>query len=275
MLARLPARTSARASATATGSTARATRRTGMRCNPAKLLLDPYAKAIEGEVELGPGRVRLPLRRPRRRPNDDRQRAVRAQVRGRQPVLRLGRRPAAPHAAGTRRVIYEVHVKGFTSRHPDIARGAARHLRRPGPPRRHRAPPARSASPPSSCMPVHQFVHDAPPGRAGPAQLLGLQLDRLLRPAQRLRRAAASGASRCSEFKPMVQGAARGRHRGDPRRGLQPHRRGQPPRARRCRFKGIDNAGLLPAGARRPALLHGLHGHRQHASTCATRTCCS
>ena len=31
---------------------------------------------------------------------------------------------------------------------------------------------------------------------------------------------------------------------------------------------------LLPAGRRRPALLHGLHRHRQHASTCATRRCC-
>ena len=33
------------------------------------------------------------------------------------------------------------------------------------------------------------------------------------------------------EFKVLVQPPARGRHRGDPRRGLQPHRRGQPPRA--------------------------------------------
>ena len=30
-------------------------------------------------------------------------------------------------------------------------------------------------------------------------------------------------------------------------------------------FKGVDNASLLPAHARRPALLHGLHGHGQHA----------
>ena len=28
-------------------------------------------------------------------------------------------------------------------------------------------------------------------------------------------------------------------------------------------FRGIDNAGLLPAGRRRPAVLHGLHRHRQ------------
>ena len=40
-------------------------------------------------------------------------------------------------------------------------------------------------------------------------------------------------------------------------------------------FRGIDNAGLLPPGRGRPALLHGLHRHRQHASTCATRTRCS
>ena len=30
-------------------------------------------------------------------------------------------------------------------------------------------------------------------------------------------------------------------------------------------FSGIDNASLLPADAGRPAPLHGLHGHRQHA----------
>ena len=37
------------------------------------------------------------------------------------------------------------------------------------------------------------------------------------------------------------QGAAPRGHRGDPRRRLQPHRRGQPPRARCSRFKGVDN----------------------------------
>ena len=44
------------------------------------------------------------------------------------------------------------------------------------------------------------------------------------------------------EFRATVARAARRRHRGDPRRRLQPHRRGQPSRARRCRFRGIDNA---------------------------------
>ena len=37
----------------------------GQRCNPAKLLLDPYAKAIDGDRRVGPVAVRLPLRRTR------------------------------------------------------------------------------------------------------------------------------------------------------------------------------------------------------------------
>ena len=45
-------------------------------------------------------------------------------------------------------------------------------------------------------LPVHQFVQDSTPARSRPAQLLGLQLDRLPRAAQRVR-AAASAASRC------------------------------------------------------------------------------
>ena len=47
-------------------------------------------------------------------------------------------------------VIYETHVRGFTMRHPGVPERPARHLRGPGPPRRHRALHQRSASPPSS-----------------------------------------------------------------------------------------------------------------------------
>ena len=79
------------------------------------------------------------------------------------------------------------------------------------------------------------------------AQLLGLRHPRLLRAAPALRvRAARRPAGR------RVQGdgrsAARGRHRGDPRRRLQPHR---PRGARRptCPGADSDNAHLLPARA--------------------------
>ena len=46
-------------------------------------------------------------------------------------------------------------------------------------------------------LPVHQFVQDSHAARARPAQLLGLQLDRLLRAAQRVLVVAARAASRC------------------------------------------------------------------------------
>ena len=51
-----------------------------------------------------------------------------------------------------------------------------------------------------------------------------------------------------NEFKTMVKTLHAGRPRGDPRRGLQPHRRGQRERARRCRFRGIDNCAYYRLG---------------------------
>jgi glycogen operon protein len=93
----------------------------GLRCNPAKLLLDPYAKAIDGDVvwdrrvfgydfDTGPYR-------PQGRDDGDSAAAVPRSV-----VIHPGYawaddRPDIPYADT---VIYEVHVKGFTARHPAI-----------------------------------------------------------------------------------------------------------------------------------------------------------
>ena len=159
-------------------------------------------------------------------------------------------------------VIYETHVKGFTMRHPEVRedlRGtyaglasepAVAYLQRP---RRHRGRAA--AGPP--------HLRRVVPGRARAAQLLGLQHDRLLRPALRVRRhrpPRRAGA----RVQGDGQGAAPRRDRGDPRRRLQPHRRGQPPRPDAV-VQGRRQRRLLPADARRPAPLHGLHRHRQLA----------
>ena len=98
------------------------------------------------------------------------------------------------------------------------------------------------------------------PRRPRPDELLGLLDDRLPRAALALRRDRRPGA----RVQGDGQGAAPRRHRGDPRRRLQPHRRGQPPRAD-AQLQGVDNQSyyrLMPDDA---ALLHGLHGHRQHA----------
>ena len=95
---------------------------------------------------------------------------------------------------------------------------------------------AASASPRSSCMPVHQFVHDHRLVERGLRNYWGYNSIGLLRAAQRVR---ARGDARRAGAGVQADGqdAARGRHRGDPRRRLQPHRRGQPPRpdARRSR----------------------------------------
>ena len=87
-------------------------------------------------------------------------------------------------------------------------------------------------------LPVQQFVQDSSLKSRGLTELLGLQLDRVLRAAQRvlepgLRR---SGTG----VQAPRENDARGGDRGDPRRGLQPHGRGQSP-GPGLSFKGIDN----------------------------------
>ena len=75
-------------------------------------------------------------------------------------ALRLGRRPAARR--GARRLDHlRAAREGLHAPAPGDPGGAARHLRRAGPPGGDRAPRATSASRRSSSCPVHQFVHDA------------------------------------------------------------------------------------------------------------------
>ena len=170
-------------------------------------------------------------------------------------------------------VIYELHVKGFTARHPDVPpelRGTYAGLahpavdRVPETSRRHRGRADAGA-------PVRPRQA---PGRPRAAQLLGLQLDRLSSRRTTSTRPTSAAAAPVAEFKQMVKTLHQAGHRGHPRRGLQPHRRGQRHWARRCRFKGIDNA----------AYYRLIDGHAATtsttpapatASTCATRTCCS
>ncbi len=72
----------------------------------------------------------------------------------------------------------------------------------------------------------------------------------------------------------MVRALHAAGHRGHPRRGLQPHRRGQPPGPHAV-LQGHRQRRLLPAGGGRPEALHGLHRHRQLAERPAARTRCS
>ena len=131
----------------------------GLRFNAAKLLLDPYARALDGEVRWDPAVFPYPLGGDPDGPPDERDSApfVPRSVVSRTHFDWSGdRHPRTPwHDT----VIYETHVKGFTMRHPGIPeelRGtyaglahsaAVDHLRELG-------------VTAVELMPVHAFVHD-------------------------------------------------------------------------------------------------------------------
>jgi glycogen operon protein len=91
----------------------------GDRFNPAKLLLDPYARAIDGGLGVDDAVFPYPIGSP----HDVMDRRDSAPFMPRALVVDTSfewereRRPATPlHES----VIYETHVKGFTMRHPDV-----------------------------------------------------------------------------------------------------------------------------------------------------------
>jgi glycogen operon protein len=90
--------------------------RRGMRCNPAKLLLDPYARAIDGDVRFGPEVAGYAM--------DDPDAPSGLDSAGHLPrslvvdtAHEWGDRPRHPYPDT---VVYEIHVKGFTATHPGV-----------------------------------------------------------------------------------------------------------------------------------------------------------
>ncbi len=92
--------------------------RRGLRCNPNKLLLDPYAKAITGSVHNGPEVLGYALGDPERQSELDSAAFVpRSLV---VDPAYTWRDTARPRYSYPDTVIYEVHVKGFTMAHPGV-----------------------------------------------------------------------------------------------------------------------------------------------------------
>ncbi|GGW15572.1 glycogen operon protein GlgX homolog [Streptomyces libani subsp. rufus] len=126
----------------------------GHRCNPAKLLLDPYARAVDGQID---NHASLYERAPDGpAPADSAGHSMLGVVTD--PFFDWGDdRP--PRTSYTDSVIYEAHVRGLTMTHPDV-------------PRRLRGTYAGLAHPAVTdhltslgvsaveLMPVHQFVQD-------------------------------------------------------------------------------------------------------------------
>src|SRR5438093_8271598 len=90
----------------------------GLRCNPAKLLLDPYARAVSGEVAFGPEVLGYAAGNPDA-PSalDSAGHVPRSLVVDGEFRWAGGARPRHDYADT---VIYELHVKGFTIRHPGV-----------------------------------------------------------------------------------------------------------------------------------------------------------
>jgi isoamylase len=130
----------------------------GQRCNPAKLLLDPYAKAIEGEVRWNPACFPYNFGDEDSRNDDDSAPYVPRSV-VHNPYFDWGNdRP--PDIQLNESVIYEVHVKGFTARHPDVSeaqRGTYSGLAHPAAVEYLTGLGVTAVE----LLPVHQFIHDA------------------------------------------------------------------------------------------------------------------
>jgi isoamylase len=130
----------------------------GLRCNPSKLLLDPYAKATSREIDWDQSLFGYTFGEPDSRNNKDSA-----------PHMTMGvvinpffdwegdRRPRTPYSET---VIYEAHVKGLTMLHPDVPdehRGTYAGLSHPSVIAHLRKLGVTAIE----LMPVHQFIQDS------------------------------------------------------------------------------------------------------------------
>ncbi len=129
----------------------------GLRCNPAKLLLDPYAKAIDGRMDWDQACFGYQWGAPRvRNDTDSAPHVPKAVVINPYFDWADDRAPRTPYHES---VIYEAHVKGLTARHPEIPealRGTYAAVAHPVMLEHYQ----RIGVTAIELMPVHQFVPD-------------------------------------------------------------------------------------------------------------------
>ncbi|MFF4323407.1 glycogen debranching protein GlgX [Streptomyces sp. NPDC001568] len=129
----------------------------GLRCNPAKLLLDPYARAVDGQIDGDPSLSGHHSTDPGRPDDRDSLGHVPLGVVTDGEFDWEGDRP--PGHAFHDSVIYEAHVKGLTRRHPEVPeelRGTYSGVAHPAVIAHLRALGVTALE----LMPVHQFTQD-------------------------------------------------------------------------------------------------------------------
>lgn len=129
----------------------------GLRCDPSKLLMDPYGKSFDGEYDGDPSLFSYDLSNPAsRNTTDSAPHSMRSVVINPYFDWSNDRKPNIPDQ---QTVIYEAHVKGMTMTHPDVPE----HLRGTYAGMGHHSVISYFKDlgvTTVELMPVHQFVHD-------------------------------------------------------------------------------------------------------------------
>jgi isoamylase len=174
----------------------------GLRANPAKLLLDPYAKAVAGDVRWGQAVYSYDLKT-----GDDR--VIDSTDSGPSMPKSIVIDPAfnwnedhRPRTPWHDTIIYETHVRGLTWRHPEIPpaqQGTYAAVAHPAMIEHY----ARLGITAVELMPVHQFVHDHRLERLGLRNYWGYNSIAYLAPHNGY--ASRPGHRVVNEFKAMVR----------------------------------------------------------------------
>jgi glycogen operon protein len=171
----------------------------GLRHNPHKFLLDPYAKAVDGRLSWGPEMYAFDHDDPSRPdPRDNRDKTFASIVVDTAYDWGKDRRPRTPL---NRTVIYEAHVKGMTKLHPDVPaahRGTYAGLVHPS----VVAHLKRIGVTAVELLPVQQFVNDEP--REGRSNYWGYNPIGYFAPHNAYS-ATTSPGGQVAEFKDMVK----------------------------------------------------------------------
>ena len=179
----------------------------GHRFNPAMLLLDPYAKAIDGRIDWSDAVFAYPVADP------DEDRDLKMDTRDSGPFVHKSvvidpsfdwGDDKAPETPLHDSIIYEVHVKGFTAQHPDIdpkLRGTYAGLASPQSIQYLQSLGVTAVE----LMPVHHFVHDKTLTDKGLANYWGYNTIGYFAPYSEYSSSGRLG-EQVREFKAMVKG---------------------------------------------------------------------
>ena len=173
----------------------------GHRCNPSKLLLDPYAKAIDGKFHWGQALFSYNFGDPQS-PNIEDSAAAMPKSVVINPYFDWGtdRPPKRQYAES---VIYEAHVKGFTYQHPEIPaelRGTYSAIAHPVMIDHVRSLGVSAIE----LMPVHHFANDSTLIERGLSNYWGYNTIGFLAPDSKYSSSTSPGGQ-VQEFKSMVR----------------------------------------------------------------------